>query len=218
MKVKLLPCLVCALMVCALLPDAAFSALTRFVRITKNDLADTRLHVAELEAFGVGVVPNNLGGATFGGQATSTNDITSIGVHVATTTSTLEHGGGNTNPNNALESGGAVWSTANGLGVNARYTLDLGGTFDVTTVRAWPRNDGCCANRWQNLVIDLLADNGLGQPGAIVASQSFAGNGNNDALNLTFAAAPVIPEPSSLVLLSSLAVFGVAGRRFRSRA
>ena len=206
-----------ALIACVSLPDAAFSALTRFVRITKNELPDTRLHVGELEAFANLVVPNNLGGATFGGQATSTNDITSIGVHVATTTSSLEHGGGNTNPNNLLENGGAVWSTNNGLGVNARYTLDLGGTFDVTTIRAWPRADSCCANRWQNLVIDLLGDNGLGQPGAIIASQSISPT-SNVPLNLTFAAAPAIPEPSSLILLSSLAVFGVAGRRFRSRA
>ncbi len=214
---KLMASLACALFACASVPDAAYSTLARFVRITKNDLVDTRLHVGELEAFAVGVVPNNLGGATFGGQATSTNDITSIGVHVATTTSTLEHGGANTNPNNALESGGSVWSTANGLGVNARYTLDLGGTFDVTTVRAWPRADGCCATRWQSLVIELLGDNGLGQPGTVLATTNFAGDGvNNTPLNLSFPA--TIPEPSSLILLSGLTVCGLAGRRSRSRA
>lgn len=143
-----------------------------YVHVLKRDTGDTRLHLAELEAFANGVTPNNLGGATFGGLTTSTNDVTAAGTFgngntfpLIGTTTALEHGGGSTLPNNALESGGAVWSTTSGLGSNAQYTLDLGGTRDVTRVRLWPRADSCCSNRWQNLEIQLLDSNRVPVPG-----------------------------------------------------
>lgn len=143
--------------------SSAHAELAAYVHVLKNETPDTRFHLGELEAFANQTVPDGLGGATFNGQPTSTNDIAAVGTFgdgVAApeigTTTTLEHGGGNKNPNNALEGGGAVWSTANNQATNAQYTLDLGGEHDVTLIRLWPRADGCCAQRWRNLEIQLL--------------------------------------------------------------
>ena len=150
-------------------PDSR-AELARFIQVVKIDDADTRFHLGELEAFENGVVPDNEGGAThtqpnnvegLDEMSTSTNDIGGEGGEFLTTygdgidypevgtTTTLEHGGANKDPNNALENAGAVWSTANGLGdASAQYTLDLGEQYDVTTLRLFPRNDGCCSQRW----------------------------------------------------------------------
>jgi hypothetical protein len=193
-----------ALAVTLAVAPKADAVLAAYVHIVKNDLTDTRFHLSEVEAFSGGVLPNGLGGSTFGGMATSTNDIgpglTAFGVGNALpaigTTGLLEHGGANQNPNNVLENVGNVWSTQNNLGSNAQYTLDLGGTFDVTTVRMWPRADACCANRWQNLEIQLLDSNRNPIVGTL---NTFAGDGlNNTPLEFNY---PSVPEPGSLALL-----------------
>ncbi len=149
------------------------------------------------------MLPNGLGGAIFGGMSTSTNDIGpglvayGVGNLYPTfgTTSVLEHGGGAQNPDNILQSAGAVWSTGNAQPTLSQYTLDLGGTFDVTTVRMWPRADTCCANRWQNLEIQLLDSNRNPIAGT---RNTFAGNGTNTPLEFKY---PTVPEPGTLALL-----------------
>ncbi len=159
--------LLAAVVACQLvLPTSGHATNAAYVHVMKRNTSDTRFHLGELEAFANGVTPNNAGGATFGGLATSTNDVTAAGTFgdgnlypTLGTTSALEHGGANRLPNNQLESAGSVWSTANGIGSNAQYTLDLGGTRDVTRVRLWPRADTCCSTRWQNLEIQLLDAN-----------------------------------------------------------
>ncbi|MDP7399752.1 MAG: hypothetical protein QF541_23000, partial [Lentisphaeria bacterium] len=148
----------------------AGAGLARFVRVsedrTQGGWMDSRFHLGELEAFADGDTPDDQGGGTFGGMTTSTNDVQPFGFHAGTTTTTVEHGSPANNYNNATEGGGAVWSCGNGQGApEPRYTLDLGGTFDITTVRMWPRADTCCTDRWQNLLVELIADNG-GSPGA----------------------------------------------------
>ena len=174
--------------------------LARFIQVVKVDDADTRFHLGELEAFENGVAPDDLGGAEhtqeaqFESKATSTNDIGGADGEFLTTyndgaeipdigtTTSLEHGGANKDPNNGLESGGAVWSTANGLGdASAQYTLDLGEQFDVTTLRLFPRNDGCCSARWENLEINLYQDDG-GKPGKLSATVKHEENEGNIAL------------------------------------
>lgn len=167
-----------------------------YVHIVKNETPDTRFHLSELEAFAAGVTPNNAGGGTFGGLTTSTNDIMATGTFgngniypVLGTTTAIQHGATNNNPNNALESGGSVWSTSNGMGSNAQYTLDLGGVHDVTTLRMWPRADGCCANRWQNLEIQLLDENQNPIPGTL---NTHTANTGNVPLEFTY------PEGSSI--------------------
>ena len=177
-------------------PPSGHATNAAYVHVLKRDTGDTRLHLAELEAFANGVTPNNAGGATFGGLTTSTNDVTAAGtfgnsnVHPALgTTTLLEHGGVNTLPNNALESAGNVWSTASGLGSNAQYTLDLGGTRDVTRIRLWPRADACCSTRWQNLEIQLLDSNRVPVPGTLNLHTADTGN---VPLEFTFATASTI--------------------------
>ncbi len=193
--------LVAASMALAAAPMAD-AALARYVHILRNETADTRFHLSEVEAFASSTVPDNLGGATFGGQATSTNDIAGavamgLGNLYPTigTTNALEHGAGNTNPNNALEGGGAVWSTANGQATESQYTLDLGATADVTTVRLWPRADGCCSHRWRNIEVRLLDESFAPVAGALGLHTDQT---SNVALEFTFAP---VPEPSSLALL-----------------
>ncbi|MFT5109603.1 MAG: hypothetical protein ACI9UA_005252 [Pseudoalteromonas tetraodonis] len=146
-----------------------------YVHILKNEMPDTRFHLSEVEAFADEVLPDDLGGATFDGKSTSTNDIgdgtlTTFGdgniAPAIGTTTALEHGGANKNPDNVLQNVGNVWSTGNNQAGNSQYTLDLGGVHDVTSVRLWPRADGCCAARWQNLEIQLLDENQQPIPGS----------------------------------------------------
>lgn len=354
-----------AFMTCILLaPSGVYAELGRFIQVRKVGDTDTRFHLGELEAFANGVVPDDAGGASFGGLSTSLNDIgdgtlvtfgdgnilPSVG-----TTAQLEHGGANKNPNNALETAGNVWSTSgdgppptglleqisptptvyvestgttadpappgmdfaifnpatvttgdvtapiqlvpnvgevgdfadfaagnialidrgairfdekvsnaqtagavgvliantipsdagglfqgggefagrvpalmirHGLGVDLKdqlatgpvemrmavippetevsaqpqYTLDLGGTHDITTVRMWPRADGCCAERWRNLEVNIYADDGTGNPGNLVASSNDArllNPGGNVPLELTF-------EPGVVLAITEL--------------
>lgn len=210
-----LPVLGCVL-ASASVPTAQ-AALAAYVHIYKND-AETRFHVAEVEAFASSVVPNGLGGATsfLGGLTTSTNDIgdgtlmnygSGNAYPVIGTTGSIQHGGVNENPNNVLETAGNVWSTNTGLATRSQYTLDLSGTFDVTTVRLYPRNEACCPERWRNLEIQLLDAARNPIPGTF---RTFAG-GTNTAIELTFAP---VPEPGSLMLLG-LAGAGLVLRRRR---
>jgi hypothetical protein len=224
---------VAALFISISTPFSAQAELVRFIQVIKNETPDTRFHLGELEAFQNGSVPDDLGVAG-SGLTTSTNDIgdgtlVTYGdgnlLPAIGTTTTLEHGGANKNPNNILENVGNVWSTATAQATNAQYTLDLGGTFDVTTVRMWPRNDTCCASRWQNLEVNLYADD-AGNPGTLVASSDDArltAPGGNVALELTFNPGSVeieelvltpritFPTPADPVVLSSAPVGTVVG-------
>jgi hypothetical protein len=183
----------------------------RFVRITKNEPADSRFHLSELEAFIGGTVPNE-DGATGRGLTLSSNDVALVPYEPGTT-SNLEHGGPSANVlDNQLEGGGSVWSTR-GTGAPTTFTADLGSVQDITTLRMWPRNDTCCANRWRNLEIDLLADDG-GVPGAVIASALATDPGGNNALEFQFDVA--IPEPTS-VSLAILAVLGLGSFVTRRR-
>lgn len=227
---------IAAFTLCLLLTQSGVRAeLVRFVQIIKNETPGTRLHISEVEAFALGVMPNDLGGATFGGLSTSTNDIgdgtlTTYGsgnlVPVVGTTNSIQHGAANENPNNLLELAGNVWSTNLDQATNSQYTLDLGGTFDVTTVRMWPRADTCCTERWQNLEVHLYADDGTGNPGALIASSDdprLAAPGGNIPLEITFAAgsteieelsftaAFAYPEEDDPAILSSASPGSVVG-------
>lgn len=169
--------------------------LVRFVRVSET-AGNTRFHLGELEAFLNGVTPNDAGGGSYGGMTTSNNDIAdgSAVAHVATTTSSLAHGGANRDPDNAMQNGAAVWTTNSGLSSpEPRYTLDLGGTFDVTTVRMWPRADTCCVDRWENLRVELLADDGGGNPGIVVATVDVVKAAGNTPQEVAFDPGGVTP-------------------------
>ena len=184
------------------------------IRRTLN--SDGRLHIAEVEAFS-NVIPDGLGGASDEGFSTSTNDIGDGGtpslvafgvgnlMPVFGTTNNMQHGAANQNPNNAIETAAAVWSTNNIS--EAQYTLDLGGTFDVTEVRVFARGDNCCGVRFGDVQLQLL-DAGSNP---IAGTQFFSATGSdNGPLIGTFAA---IPEPGTFALLG----LGGLGLLFRRR-
>jgi hypothetical protein len=224
MKVPFFGLLIAAAISLDVAPQASATTAS-YVHILKNETPDTRLHISEVEAFANNLVPDGLGGATFGGMPTSSNDIgngtlTTYGdgnLHpVLGTTTALEHGGANKNPNNALELAGNVWSTANAQATPSQYTLDLGGSFDVTTVRMWPRADTCCATRWQNLEIQLLDENRAPIPGTLKTFGTGGGTTNTpleftfptastDIVDISLDPAVVFPTSADVVVLSSAA-------------
>ncbi|NQT89465.1 hypothetical protein HQ560_22035, partial [bacterium] len=138
----------------------------RFVRVSERPGTGTQLHISEIEVFPLGAPPDELGPVTANGNpALSTNDYAASGYDAPTTSTALNHG----NPNSVFdgnhESGGGVWSVANGLPApNPRFTLDLGTESSVGIVRAFPRNDTCCQDRFANLRFEIFADDGTGVP------------------------------------------------------
>ncbi len=175
--------------------NATGPTVARFVQVI--EATPSTFHLSELEVFEAGVTPDNTGGATFGGLTTSSNDIAggvpySIGnVYPAVgTTSMIQHGNVNNQTNNVLENGGAVWST-NVSGQNPQFTLDLGSEYAIDRVRAWPRADTCCPERWDALTINFYADDGTGSPGTLVSSVSIADPNANTPHDVSVPAVPV---------------------------
>ena len=135
----------------------------RFIRVQNNGLADRALQLSEIEGFAPGVVPNNNAGA-------SANDI--AGTTYQSQEGTGGHGSVNSVRDNNLETGGATWTR---YGVGAGYTLDLGATQALESVRIWQRADGCCQDRLKDVTVTLFSDDGSGNIGGVLASQSFGG-------------------------------------------
>jgi hypothetical protein len=212
---KLISTIALTLIMVVGLSQTASAALIQYVHIYK-DASDTdeRFHLGELEAFAAGFTPDELGGGSFGGMTTSTNDLvgSAYGLGAAFpligTTTTLEHGAVARVTDNAMQSGGAVWSTQNG-GQHPHFTLDLGAEFDVTLIRAWARADTCCDYRWRNLHIDLYAADGT----TLAASSGIIQPQGNSPLEIKFDATPV-PEPTTLAIFA-LGLMGLASRRFK---
>jgi hypothetical protein len=220
---KLLTTLACGM----LLVTNAFAIEAAYLHILKNDPSESRFHLGEVEAFANSVVPDNLGGGTFGGMTTSTNDIgdgvlTTFGdgnlYPALGTTNSIQHGAANKNPDNVLQNAGAVWSTNTGLATLSQYTLDLGGVFDVTTVRMWPRADTCCTVRWRNLEVQLLDVSGNPIAGTLNVSTAPGGNvplefifapGSEAIMEIALDPSLTFPSPSDMVVRSS-AVIGTS--------
>ena len=144
----------------------------RFVRVSEESVVDGNLHISEIEVFNAGVTPDQLGpGSANSNPALSTNDYsTGLSHHVATTTSSIQHGLATRVYDGDHEGGGDVWSTNNVSSPDPRFTLDLGGARGVGTVRVYPRNDNCCSNRFEDLRFDVFADDGTGNPGALLGT------------------------------------------------
>ncbi|NQT40377.1 MAG: hypothetical protein HQ581_22980, partial [Planctomycetes bacterium] len=159
----------------------------RFIRVQNNGGADRPLHSSEIEAFAPGVTPNNNG-------APSTNDIADTSFH--SLQGVGGHGSTNAVFDGNLQTGGSTWSRD---GLSNFYTLDLGSTQDMETIRVWQRADGCCQDRLSNFTVSLLTDDGFGNPGGLMASQSFAGQApTNTFAELTFADAFTIGADDTL--------------------
>lgn len=173
---KYLSLSVCLVFLCAGFASG-FPAEGRFVEVVKNNTADTRLHIGEIEVFDFVVTPD---GADADG--TSSNDLVQAGspsTETPPTTTSLEHGLATSVFDGDLEGGAQVWSTSNGLGVEPRYMLDLGATEDVGIVRVWGRADTCCTNRLQDFTVNVYEDDGTGQPGTLVSSVMYPGTAPN---------------------------------------
>lgn len=212
MKLKvLLPVLALGLF----MSSSAFGITVRYVQLIERN-SDNSWNMVELEAFLDGVTPNDAGGSSGDGLTTSTNDIGDgvIGVLASQTTATLQHGGGNTDPNNTLDSGSGAWTTNGDGGFgDPQYTLDLGGDFNVRLLRFWPRQ-GCCANRWGgDIEVNLFADGGGGTLGELRETHTVTPANISDAFELAIGDNP-IPEPATAALLGA-GLFGLLGRRKR---
>jgi|GEM_PF-6237744 len=142
----------------------------RFVRVSEDSVVDGNLHISEIEVFNVNLTPNEAGPASANGNPNlSTNDYsTSLSHDAATTTSSTQHGSVTSVYDGSHQSGGSVWSTSDVA--DSRFTLDLGGSRGVGTVRVYPRNDNCCSERFENLTFDVFADDGSGGIGALLGS------------------------------------------------
>jgi hypothetical protein len=170
----------------------------RFVRVLERPGTDGRFHVSEIEVFAAGVTPNEDVQNSVNGPRLSSNDIAAAGIHVATTTSSIQHGNFAGPFDGNHESGGAVWSTNNVA--NPRYTLDLGVGAGIETIRVYPRNDTCCQDRFANLRVEVYADDGTGNPGVLLDAfdgPNNAPSGTNAALQGTVSTPPL--ESADLV-------------------
>ncbi|MGI9240485.1 MAG: hypothetical protein ACR2RV_06770, partial [Verrucomicrobiales bacterium] len=186
----------------------------RFIEVVKNDLADTRMHISEFEVFAPGATPTGEGG---GNEGLSANDLIDVapltatrylGAGTPTTSTDLEHGGGSSQTDNMIESNANVWSTANGLVEEARYVLDLGQSTNMDVVRIWARGDNCCTQRFENLTINLYADDG-GNPGILISSVVFPDVGpigGEGPLEIAFAAGAISLTPLAISSIETTTV------------
>ncbi len=199
--------LLCALLVTAgtmlISAEQAHGALTgaRFVRVVKTDDSinpgdANRFHIGEIEVFGIG--------ATLLPGVDNANDfaLSSKGAVGSTVFGTPQHGADSSLVNGALETGGDTWSRQNPLPIVAQ--VDLGQSVDIGDVRVWQRNDGCCQNRLASFNVELYGDDGNGNIGALVATQSFAGQvPTNSFASFTFNADAIQPTPFEEVSLTA---------------
>jgi len=141
----------------------------RFIKLENNGPATRILHTSEIEAFNGGVAP--IGGLDGVNDFALISKGASFEAESFTDTfSGATHGSVNAPIDGVPSDGAGTYSRTNA----GFYMLDLGQTRDIGRIRVWQRPDGCCQDRLQNVTVSLLADN-AGVPGAVVGSQSFAG-------------------------------------------
>ena len=144
----------------------------RFIRVTKTDgtvnPADgDRFHIGEIEALAVGATP--------GSGVDNADDfaLSSKGATGATTSGTPQHGADSALVNGVVDGGGNTWSRQGPLPITAQ--VDLGQSRDLSSIRVWQRGDGCCQERLESFDVEFLADDGAGNPGAVVATWNHPG-------------------------------------------
>jgi len=140
----------------------------RFVVVQNFNSSNRLLHTSEIEAFLANVTPNGAGVSGL-----STNDVAaSFELEGALGSFAFQHGSSSALTDNAQQTAGATYTRS---GVGALYAVDLGSTQNVGSVRTWQRFDGCCQERLSNFNVLLLADDGTGNPGDLIASKVVAG-------------------------------------------
>ena len=150
----------------------------RFVQVKNNGTDTRRMDLGEIEVFAPGVTPA-VDNASGSGSLNPTIDLAYTGngasnyAQGADSGFSQPHGTNTLGPINAAEDiSGNTWSSQ---GVGNYITIDLGGTFDVGTVRVHQRNDSCCQDRLQNFSVNVFADDGTGNPGTLVDTKSYDG-------------------------------------------
>ncbi|BDS07094.1 hypothetical protein NT6N_21340 [Oceaniferula spumae] len=177
---------------------SANATLIRFIEFTiEQGTGGIPLHVGEVEAFMTGVTP--------GAGLDGINDLalTSKGASATTVSGDTFHGANGNLINGSASRGIDTWTrrTATIPAVGGVVgQVDLGGTFDIVTVRIWQRGDGCCQERLSNFTVNFYADNGTGGVGALVDSIAYPGQVPTNGF-ATFSQPAAVPEPSSSALL-----------------
>ena len=148
-------------------------------------------HIGEVEAFLTTTTP--------AAGLDNANDLalSSGGASALTTSGSVQHGIDAALINGVASTGAATWSRNVTATVEVTALVDLGGSFDIGTVRIWQRGDGCCQDRLRNFTVNFYADNGSGGVGTLVDSIAHPGQ----VANSSFAAFNPVPEPSSALLL-----------------
>ena len=173
------------------------SATVRFIEITSLPGAGGTggtgafFHIGEVEAFLTSTTP--------AAGLDNANDLAlaSAGASGSTTSGTAQHGADAALVNGIADTGAATWSRNVTVSLEATALIDLGGSFDVGTVRVWQRADGCCQDRLRNFTVNLLEDDGFGQVGPLVESFTHSGQ---VATNSFATFTTTVPEPSTSVL------------------
>jgi len=137
----------------------------RFIRVRANGGTYREFHIGEIEAFLAGVVPTP--------GLDNTDDVALAGKGASYESSIGGGGHGLTSAvyNGVVDSSSNTWDR---VGNGVEYVLDLGQTRALESIRVWQRAD-CCGNRLSDFTVSLLADDGSGNPGIEVYSESFAG-------------------------------------------
>ncbi len=174
--------------------SAVTPASGRFIRVRNNGPANRLLHIGEIEVFEPGVAP----AANFD----SANDLalTSKGATVESTVGTGGHGNAQDTIDGLEQSGAAVWTRQ---AVAAEIVIDLGASFQIERVRVHQRNDSCCQDRLMDFTVSLLADDGAGNPGAVVQSAVFSGQPSTNSFGqVTLAPISVAATDTAMLAVS----------------
>ena len=152
--------------------------------------AERFFHIGEVEAFLTTAVP--------AAGLDNANDLalSANGATGSTTSGTAQHGADSALVSGTQNVGAATWSRNVTSTIEARALVDLGGSFDIGTVRVWQRGDGCCQDRLQNFTVNFYEDDGAGGVGSLTNSFLHAGQVASNG----FATFNAVPEPSSLLL------------------
>src|ERR1051326_7270180 len=59
------------------------------------------------------------------------------------------------------------------------YWIDLGASYAITNIKIWPRQDGCCPDRFSNVRVSVHNDDGLGNIGDVVWHADLFTDGSN---------------------------------------
>ncbi|MDP4610173.1 MAG: lamin tail domain-containing protein, partial [Opitutales bacterium] len=163
----------------------------RFIEVIKN-VAGDRLHLSEIEVFELGVTPDSADG-----DGTSSNNLVLSANPSAVIPPTTDipdlqpvHTGVYADVYDGdLEASAAVWSTNDGLSTPGTYMLDLGATYTIDIVRLFGRADNSSTRGLENFSVNIYADDGAGNPGALVSTANYpdtAPTGNSGNAEFSF--------------------------------